>query len=239
MCNKTFLDKEGLTRHQKNSHITRAQLNCNECDFQGNSEPELKKHLNIKSHKGANGVKQAELKECETCNICKEEFNEWWLLMNHRRDVHPERRRKCRNFLKNECNFEDDECWWKHQATLSKDQKYSNDLEKEHDCTVCEEMFLTKSQMMIHKKMEHEELVPICNSFKRGKCDFPATKCWYRHLMEPRKPETLNQKASWDFQIVENQAKPPETELEELKKIVNQAVEMIKVMSKKMETKNN
>ena len=94
ICSKIFQDKNDLTRHKRSAHITRAQLNCNECDIQANSEPELKKHLNLKFHKPAGGVIGSELKDSQTCNICNEECNEWWILMNHRRNVHPERRRK-------------------------------------------------------------------------------------------------------------------------------------------------
>ena len=136
ICSKVFLDKNYLTRHKISAHITRGQLNCNECDFQANSEPELKKHLNLKSHKAAGGVIGSELKESQTCNICNEECNVWWILMNHRREVHPERSRQCRNFIKGECNFEDEECWWKHTATVSRDNKPSAQTVKDQDCSV-------------------------------------------------------------------------------------------------------
>ena len=44
----------------------------------------------------------------------------------------------------------------------------------------------------MHKKQEHEDLVPACHSFRKGKCDFPAAKCWYKHMLESKNTATQN-----------------------------------------------
>ena len=64
----------------------------------------------------AGGINTSQLGDTKECNICRDEFSDWWNLMNHRRDTHPERRRMCRNDLKGICSYESSECWWKHRV---------------------------------------------------------------------------------------------------------------------------
>ena len=61
-------------------------------------------------------------------------------------------------------------------------------MKKNKECTICEEMFVTKSEVMMHKKTQHEESVPLCYKFKEGKCDFPPNRCCYFHNKERVKP---------------------------------------------------
>ena len=83
--------------------------------------------------------------------------------MSHRRDTHPEKRRTCRKDFQGDCAFSDDGpfgCWWRHAKaqsnTISTDQNFIE------TCNVCEQMFKTKSEMMIHKKSNHIETVSLC-----------------------------------------------------------------------------
>ena len=148
--------------------------------------------------------------------------------MNHRRDTHPERRRRCRNDLNGSCSYETNECWWKHKDSP---QVATNLKEKTEECTICEEMFLTKSEVMMHKKSQHEESVPVCYKLKEGKCDYPPNRCWYRHFAGGEKLEGSKKNnphfTPLVFQQDIGQNKPPELKLEELKTIMTQAMSMM------------
>ena len=76
--------------------------------------------------------------------------------------------------------------------------------------------------MILHKKKEHNDLVPVCHKFRRGECDFPEIRCWYKHELDVEEPQN---KTPWGFQMEKSQTKPPETELEEIKKMVNRTME--------------
>ena len=58
----------------------------------------------------------------EECFTCKKEFSGYWNLMNRRRVEYPSKR-KCRCFLKNECNFDDDKCWYRHEFEPKYEEK--------------------------------------------------------------------------------------------------------------------
>ena len=155
--------------------------------------------------------------------------------MNHRRDVHPERRRRCRNDMNDNCSYEASECWWKHGSNT---QKVSTHIqEKNKECTISEEMFVTKSEVMMHKKMQHEDSVPLCYKFKEGKCDFPPNRCWYFHKKERHvgAHENTPPVDPVVFPQVSSQIKPPDLKIEELKTIMNQAMSMMKSVAKTLE----
>ena len=104
---KSHLDSKHPEGQKKIPHNSKGELNCDECQFQANAEPELRKHLNTLKHKAAAGIKMSHLADTFRCKDCGDEFSDFWNLMNHRRDTHQEKRRRCRNDVKGECNFED------------------------------------------------------------------------------------------------------------------------------------
>ena len=240
-CNNEFARQIELDRHHRKEHRTSSQLNCDECAFQAHTGAELKKHINAKCHRPAGGINTSQLGDTKECNICRDEFSDWWNLMNHRRDTHPERRRMCRNDLKGICSYESSECWWKHrvEAPLTS----TNSQDKDEECTICEEMFVTKSEVMMHKKSQHEESVPVCYKFKGGKCDFPPNKCWYKHCTVGEKPREAHEKNPPSNPLVfhqdSSQIKPPELKLEELKTIMAQAMLMMTSVAKRLEELDN
>ena len=70
------------TLAQQNEHMTNEltnvpenknpELNCDDCDFQSNTGPELKKHVSSTHHRAARGLSEGDLGETLRCNICKE-----------------------------------------------------------------------------------------------------------------------------------------------------------------------
>ena len=47
-------------------------------------------------------------------------------------------------------------------------------------CRYCDETFYTKSDVMYHQKLDHEEQIPICRAHVKGSCKFKS-KCWFQH----------------------------------------------------------
>ena len=93
---------------------------------------------------------------------------------------------------------------------------------------------------MSHKKNNHIDKVPICKDFLNGKCSF--SRCWYRHELgtqinspskaSPEKAPELSSES--DFPPVVKHVEPPE--IKEMKEIMMQAMNMITLVNKKMET---
>lgn len=86
--------------------------------------------------------------------------------MNHRRDAHGKSKRKCRHKDDNTCKFGPEECWYDHSDTVV--QEKSSGVENELKCKTCSQMFISKSQLLKHRKQQHEETVPICRMFREG-----------------------------------------------------------------------
>ena len=239
ICKHNCSSKTILDRHMKTAHKSSTELNCGDCDFQAHTGRELNNHLNLKHH---NQAEQGSGKL--NCNICGEQFSDYWNLMNHRRDVHPERRRRCRNDLAGECERSGEECWWKHAPENTITEKRSTH-DSRQSCNICDEIFTSKSFLMIHKKKEHEESVPVCRDFQRGNCEYPLNKCWYKHVTQEEQTEVVEdaqEKESsqplgfWDLP---NPAKPPEGEFQELKDIMKRAMDMILAVNQKLTNLSN
>ena len=238
-CKHNCSSKTILDRHMKTAHKSSTELNCGDCDFQAHTGHELNNRLNLKHH---NQAKQGSGNL--NCNICGEQFSDYWNLMNHRRDVHPERRRRCRNDLAGEFERSGEECWWKHAPENTTTEKRSAN-DSRQSCNICDEISASKVFLMVHKKEEHEESVPVCRDFQRGNCEYPLNKCWYKHVTQEEHTEVVEdaqEKESsqpmgfWDLP---NPAKPPEGEFQELKDIMKRAMDMILAVNQKLTNLSN
>ena len=85
------------------------EYNCTECDFQGTSDSQLKKHVYHKHTPKSQHPGNIE------CRICGEFFETKWTLMNHRKDKHISFVRTCNKYLENRCIFTSSKCWWIHE----------------------------------------------------------------------------------------------------------------------------
>ena len=162
--------------------------------------------------------------------------------MHHRRDVHPEKRRRCRNEIKGECQFQTDTgprgCWWKHGGELMKSSETESAFCDK--CNICEERFRTIRETMIHKKNNHIEKVPLCKEFQKGNCSFPV--CWYRHEVDTSQNKTnaAHKKCTpdissiSDFPVIQNNLKPPE--IVEMKEILVKAMQMMTSLNLKLDS---
>ena len=113
-CEQTFLSevtlKKHIEMHERKSKME--EFNCETCPFQNTKRKALKEHLEVSpGHKPCP-------KEYE-CRDCKEIYNSYFNLMNHRSAKHPTDK-MCRYFKEGTCNYEDEECWYSHVKTSQK-----------------------------------------------------------------------------------------------------------------------
>ena len=48
-------------------------------------------------------------------------------------------------------------------------------------CHSCGEMFNSKAELMIHRKLQHSDIIKVCNWYKNGTCVYTDDTCWYSH----------------------------------------------------------
>ena len=187
--------------------IKEDEFNCNECYFQGTSKSELSKHFNLK-----HTTDQKEEENVITCKTCGDKFSTKWSLMNHRKAKHINTVAFCRNKLEGKCDFADEKCWWNHA------EKSTDNIQ----CFICNHVFETKTQMMIHRKNEHKEIVKCCSQFQQGTCRFRNDSCWFLHELEgfteAKEFDRTSKKQEQVFRKVLKPTKPPSKNQEEEKK---------------------
>ena len=172
-CGSNFSTQVQLENHIELQHGSKKrfekQYNCKDCPFQGENGLELKRHIQRTKHTPCDHP--------EHCYTCKKEFASYWHLMNHRKIEHPSNN-ICRYFLKQECDFDSETCWYLHKEKPINEEKKS---EMKFVCNNCEREFEDRSVLMKHKKVMHPEKVSNCKSFAQGKCNAVSDSCWYIH----------------------------------------------------------
>ena len=127
------------------------------------------------------------------CFTCKSEFRSYHNLMEHRKEEQPSHK-KCRYYIKGECFFSSEECWYIHDDIIS-----SSEPEVIHNFEyyVCKNMFSSKYDLLEHKKQNHPSKVP-CKNFQKGTCERSAEKCRFSHVTRiPNSTVTTNAPNSW------------------------------------------
>jgi hypothetical protein len=118
-----------LKRHQNQKHVEKA-MECNLCDDVFQRKHELNRHISMKhpSERICRFFLEDRCKfedECIfkherkslanfKCNICGEVFKLKNEMMMHRKNGHLDRLIPCRNYFKKQCDFDDNECWYRH-----------------------------------------------------------------------------------------------------------------------------
>ena len=183
-CDQTFTTERDLADHIQNEHTKPSNCDewlCNECPFQANTADELLKHLRVTGHQPSNAVNDKaknaiDFKECYTCKM---QFNGYYNLMEHRKNVHPSSK-KCRNYPAS-CTF-GEKCWYVHEQPMEVDlEKDVQQTSSNFKCNVCDEEFKERVCFMKHKKTEHPNSILECQNFKRGKCQRTDELCWFKH----------------------------------------------------------
>ena len=227
-CDVEFVTKRELESHMK-THIgtLTKQYNCNDCAFQGENGLELKRHIQRTQHVASDYI--------EECYTCKQKFASYWQLMNHRKIEHPSSK-KCRYFQNDQCKFDEETCWYKHES--KKMQEGESHLI--FQCNACEKKFLEKSDLMKHKKTEHAEVVSKCRAFDQGNCFVDAKSCWFVHEQkknEQKESEHMDVDEEINEQVFcEGQEKTPPDQMMRIMKMINKLsiqVEKLEKMSLK------
>ena len=194
-CGKIFWIKIQLESHIKTNHAEEGvkkakQYNCKDCPFQGENSLELKKHIQRTNH-----IPCEYFEECYTCN---KEFPSYRLLMNHRKTDHPSSR-LCRYFQIDECNFDAETCWYKHELkTIHAGRKEVPVFQ----CNECDDEFGSQSVLMKHKKKKHPDKISKCKDFAQGKCKEDGNTCWFDHPSEQMETdEAKNESVFQEAQI--------------------------------------
>ena len=100
-------DKHVKNKHEKKDH---EQFNYENCIFQGSSKEEFLKHqkvthLSQSTHKEDNNF---------NCHACQKLFISKSDLMQHRKLDHPQIVKTCKYFIKGNCAYKNNICWYKH-----------------------------------------------------------------------------------------------------------------------------
>ena len=181
-CGKEFGRKVQYDRHMKTYHtsanVVTKQYNCEDCPFQGENSLELKKHVQRSRHTPSQTT--------EKCYTCKQEFGNYWQLMNHRKKDHPSSK-TCRYFKKDCCIFDEDTCWYRHSV---KQTNFEENVVSDYPCKECDKLFGSRPELMKHKKQQHKESVSKCKDFIQGSCTLSTYSCWFLHEESGDKNET-------------------------------------------------
>ena len=97
------------------------------------------------------------------CRNCKVEFQNYWSLINHKRDNHPSEK-SYRYDLEDRCKHTAEICWYKHKNGRNP-IKSSNSQINSYDCFDCNMKFKSRHELMMHKKVDHMEQCKPCEIF--------------------------------------------------------------------------
>ena len=111
------------------------------------------------------------------------DFDGYYNLMNHRKNVHPSNK-KCRKFPNN-CPH-GNECWYVHSEKESSTQKLSDEFK----CEQCDKTISGRRNFMMHKKINHIEIVQPCNLFRSNQCKKNEKTCWFDHNVQNQNHNT-------------------------------------------------
>ena len=128
---------------------TQGQLDCQECSFQTNEERRLNKHIED-IHR-------------ITCFTCRDKFESFSKMIDHRRVKHPSSK-KCKWFPNCERG---DTCLYRHEAAAESIENGTPQTTQAHGdtpitCRICNTDFGDKNKMMMHRKADHLDKVNMC-----------------------------------------------------------------------------
>ena len=183
-CEESFEDNSDLKNHIENEHSK--QWNCNDCDFQATTRQILLNHC--KQAQGHHPSKRQKQRLGQTgvleCYTCQAEFRNYHDLMSHRKEDHPSNK-TCRYYIKGECHFSAEECWYLHKVKPNSGD--SDERNAEFQGFVCKNIFSSKYDLMEHKKKNHPSKI-LCTKFQKRECKRSSEDCRYLHVLSTSVP---------------------------------------------------
>ena len=180
-CSSEFVTKSELKEHINQVHEKKSyedEWNCCDCPFQANEASVLLNHLRVTSHQPSKNLEKKRLfLDYKQCYTCKMEFYGYYNLMDHRKIVHPSKK-KCRDFP-GKC-LRGDTCWWVHEEPMDVDGTTDKAV-WDFKCDLCDQIFKQRSEFMFHRKINHGEKVLNCENYLRGNCTRNTLSCWFHH----------------------------------------------------------
>ena len=104
--------------------IVRRQYNCHECDYQGHRSKALFNHSTESGHKKIDSLE-------ETCYTCKQTFENFVVLMKHRKASHYDIISECHRFKSGDCQFKE-RCFYRHTNTQNVPLRGQNDTNSQN-----------------------------------------------------------------------------------------------------------
>ena len=101
------------------SGIVPRQYNCHECDYQGHRSKALYRHSVLSGHRKIDSLS-------ETCYTCKETFENFEILMKHRKAAHIDTVSECHSFKAGNCRF-GSHCYYRHSVNTGGVTTHSDD----------------------------------------------------------------------------------------------------------------
>ena len=154
--------KGELDQHIEKHHNKKTWLQCSVCQVYFRDLDALAQHMNM-AHKKENN-NQTKCSKCELSFSSKEELE---LHLKDHQSYKP-----CRNFGSNNCEFNEDECSFRH-IILEQNQQI---------CYKCGSITTSKTELMKHIKEEHGS--ELCHKFLENKCTF-GSRCLFTHIISP------------------------------------------------------
>ena len=211
-CEYTFRNEGELAKHIEDEHKQGQdnEWNCDGCSFQASEIHVLINHLKITGHQPSKNLEMKKyFNEYRQCFTCKKEFNGYNKLMDHRKDVHPSKR-KCWNYPDN-CKW-GSSCWFVHpEEPMDIDQSpVKPPVHSFFKCNHCGETIKEHGDFMKHKKTKHSDMILPCENFLKGMCMRNEDTCWFKHS-----PAEISQQGQYEyknqgFQQAYQNAVPPD-----------------------------
>ena len=224
-CDEECGSEENIKIHMRREHDD-GTWTCDNCDFQSNTSESLRQHLKKTGHQPSEASRR-QTNELKKCYTCKNEFEGYIALMDHRADKHPSN--KICNKIP-QCNgwVNGKKCWYLHPDVTKEDHPHDSQQEKEIECRRCNKMFKTRNIFMDHYTESHTSHI-VCRDWLKSECK--RSKCWYRHSnLKNTNSNVKSVPTQQDFPPAPVAHRPPAQDLQKVQLPVQPQVESYTTM---------
>ena len=125
-------------------------------------------------------VRKGVLHKSSSCEYCPQMFYSKSDLMCHKKYEHKDKVNPCKYFQEDRCMFSDEVCWNSH---LVNQKLIITTTKNEYICKYCDQVFMSKTELMKHRKHKHIQYVALCRHKTNDKCKY-NNNCWFKHDAE-------------------------------------------------------